>query len=151
MLDSLNARLPKRLIRRPTLSVSRTHIACLLSMLRGERGASNTLVRVGSLLDRDLLVGRLAGAAADGDEPEEARSQAKGDGEPDDGEHLLAHPSVDVVGFEDGVEEAGEGGVDCCGGGCGGDDEDCLGLDMIQLACISNSNKNKGKNLQSKQ
>lgn len=60
-------------------------------MLRGERRASNTLVRVGRLLDADLLVGRLAAAAADGDEPEEARGEAECDSEPDDGEHLLAH------------------------------------------------------------
>jgi hypothetical protein len=102
-----------------------------MSMLRGERRASDALVGVGRLLDADFLVGRLAGAAADADEPEEARGEAKGDGEPDDGKHLLAHGGVDVVGFEDGFEDAGEGGVDGCGGrGCG-DDEDCLGLRMM--------------------
>lgn len=83
-------------------------------------GRGNALVGVGSLLDDDLLVGRLAGAAADADEPEEARGNGKGDGEPDDGHHLLAEVGVDVVGFEHGVEDTDEGSVDTGRGtGCG--------------------------------
>lgn len=71
----------------------------LLVLLSAKRGASNALVRVGSLLDDDLLVGRLAGAAAHADEPEEAGRDGEGDGEPEDGEHLCAHGGVDVDGL----------------------------------------------------
>lgn len=44
----------------------------LMSLLAAKRGAGNTLVCVGSLLDNHLLVGALSAAAAGADEPEEA-------------------------------------------------------------------------------
>jgi hypothetical protein len=96
--------------------------------LCGERRARNTLIRIRRLFNADLLVRRLAGAAAHAEEPEETGCETKGDGEPDDGEHLAAHGGFDVVGLEHGFEDAGEGGVDGGYGGGGGDDEDCLGL-----------------------
>lgn len=91
-----------------------------------ESGAGDALVGVRSLLDADLLVARLAGAAAHAEEPEETGGNAESDTEPHDGEHLLAESGIDVVWLEDGLEDTGEKGVD---GGCGrrgGDDEDGL-------------------------
>jgi hypothetical protein len=100
----------------------------LLSMLRRKRGASNTLIRIRRLLHANLLVRRLAAAAARAEEPEESGSQTESDGEPDDRQHLAAHGGFDVVGFEHGFEDTDQDGVDACCGGGGGDDEDCLGL-----------------------
>jgi hypothetical protein len=109
--------------------MSRTDIARMLTpMLRGKRRARDTLICVGRLFDADFLVSALSAAAADAREPEDAGREAESDGEPDDGQHLLAHGGFDVVGFEHGFEDADEYNVDgCCG--CGGrDDEDGLGL-----------------------
>ena len=90
--------------------------------------AGNPLVCVRGLLDDHLLMAALSTAAAHADEPEEAGANGEGDGEPEDGEHLAAHGGTDVVGFEDGLENTGDGAVDC-GCGCGGEDgEDGLCL-----------------------
>jgi hypothetical protein len=51
---------PKRLIRRPTLSMARTHIPGMLTLMRGEGGTRNTLIRIRRLLDANLLMRRLA-------------------------------------------------------------------------------------------
>lgn len=93
-----------------------------------EVGRCNTLVGVRSLLDLDLLVGRLARAAADGDEPEEAGGDREGDAEPEDGEHLGAERSLDIVGLENGFEDADEDGVD--GGRSSGSSDDKDGLSL---------------------
>ena len=59
-------------------------------------GAGDTLVCVGGLLDGNLLLVALAGAAADGEEPEEAGSEREGDSEPEHGKHLFSHASLVV-------------------------------------------------------
>jgi hypothetical protein len=79
----------------------------MLPMLRGERRARDTLISVRRLLDANLLVRRLAAAAARAEQPEESGSEAECDGEPDDGKHLAAHGGFDVVGLEHGFEDAG--------------------------------------------
>jgi hypothetical protein len=93
-------------------------------------GTGNALVRVGCLLDHDLLLvwRRLAGAAAGGNEPEEARGKGEGDTQPEGGEHLLAHGGFDVVGLEDGLEDGDKGGVHGGYGYGGGEEEERLGL-----------------------
>lgn len=53
--------------------------------------AGNPLIRVRCLLHHHLLVTALSAAAAYADEPEETRADGKGDGEPEDGEHLGTH------------------------------------------------------------
>lgn len=81
--------LPKRLVGSTAGTVARgAGVASVLGLLAAESGAGNALVGVGGLLDDDLLVRRLAGAAADGDEPEEAGGDGEGDTEPESGEHL---------------------------------------------------------------
>jgi hypothetical protein len=100
----------------------------LVSLLGGKRGARNALIRIRRLLDADLLVRRLAATAAHAKQPEEAAGHAKGDGEPDDRQHLTTHGRFDVVRLEHAVEDAGEHNVHgCCG--CGSREyEDSLGL-----------------------
>lgn len=101
----------------------------MLSLLAAESGAGNTLVGVRGLLDDDLLVGGLAGAAADGDEPEEARGNGEGNAEPESGEHLGAEGGLDVVGLEDRLEDTSKRGVDGSYGDGSGEHEDGLSLD----------------------
>jgi hypothetical protein len=60
-----------------------------------------------------------AGAAADGEEPEEGRSDGEGSGDPGDCEGAGAEGDFNVVGFEESVEGAGEGGEEDCGGETG--------------------------------
>lgn len=86
-------------------------------------GAGDTLVCVGGLLDRNLLLVALAGAAADGEEPEEAGSEREGDSEPEHGKHLFSHAGLDVVGFHDCLENADEGRVEEGDGKSGGECE----------------------------
>ena len=102
-----------------------------MAVLSAEVRARNALVGVGCLLHNDLLVARLAGAAADGDEPEETGSDGEGDADPEDGEHLVAHRGLDLVGFEDGLEDADEGGVQGGGGDGCGQEEDSLRLESV--------------------
>jgi hypothetical protein len=127
----LNPRRPKRLVRCSCLRmpgpawITRLH---LLLSVRGKRGTRNALVGIWRLLNADLLVRRLAAAAAHAEEPEESARHAKGDGEPHDGQHLATHRRFDVIGLEHAVEDAGEHNVHgrC---GCGGREyEDGLGL-----------------------
>jgi hypothetical protein len=108
--------------------MSRTsNIARVLSVRR-ECGTRNTLVCVRCLLDADLLVRRLAAAAADAEQPEETRSHAKCNGEPDNRKHLLAQRGLDVVRLERSLEDASEESVNGCSGDGGGEDEDRLSL-----------------------
>lgn len=86
-------------------------------------GASHPLVRVRSLLNRNLLLLAPAAAAACADKPEETGGEGEGDGEPNNGQHLCPHAGVDIHGFEDRVEGACQGGVDACAGGGGGESE----------------------------
>jgi len=65
------------------------HLVTLL--LGAKRGASHPLIRIRRLLYGDFLVRALSTAAADADEPEEARGDAKSDGDPEGGEHARAH------------------------------------------------------------
>lgn len=96
-----------------------------------EVGRSDALVGVGSLLGGNLLVGRLAGAAADGDEPEEAGGNGEGNTEPENGEHLGAEVGLDLVGLEDGVEDGDEGTVDGGSSSSGTEEEDGLDLESV--------------------
>ena len=96
-------------------------------------GRRNAFVGVGSLLGLDLLVGRLAGAAADGDCPEEAGGGGECDGEPDPGHHVLAERGVDVVDLHRGLDDADLSAIKSCGGNGSGEDKDGLSL-WIQLA-----------------
>lgn len=100
----------------------------LRTVLSRKCGTRNALVCVRRLLDANLLVRALAAAAARAEEPEETGCQAEGDGEPEDRQHLAAERGFNVVRLEHGFEDAGEHGVDGCGGDGGGEDEDCLGL-----------------------
>lgn len=111
------------------------NIPRMLRMLRGKCGTRNTFIRIRRLLHTNLLVRRLATAAARAEQPEESGSQTESDGEPDDRQHLAAHGGFDVVGFEHRFEDANQDGVDACCGGGGGDDEDCLGLDISLTIC----------------
>lgn len=128
----LDMRLSEWLIRRSTVSVSRTRIPTMLhtrTLLRWESRARNTLIRIRCLLDTDLLVRALAAAAANAQEPKESRCETESEGEPDDRQHLAAHGGLDVVGLEHRFEDACENGVDgsrSCGGG---KDKDCLCLE----------------------
>lgn len=69
-----------------------------------------------------------AGAAADGEEPEERGDDGEGGGDPGDGEGTRADFHFDVVGVEEGVEGAGEGGEEDCG--CEGGEEGEEGGDL---------------------
>lgn len=97
-------------------------------VVTAECGASNALISVGRLLDNNLLVRRLAGAAANGNEPEEARGNGEADADPENGHHLAAERGHNVVGLEHRVKDTGERGVDGDGQTGGGDDEDGLSL-----------------------
>ena len=101
-----------------------------MPLLVPESRGPNPLVRVWCLFHHHLLVATLAAATAHADEPEEAGSDAEGDGEPEDAEHAGAHGGIDVVGFENGLEYAGKGCIDgrCCCGGCESEDSLCLVL-----------------------
>jgi hypothetical protein len=108
--------------------MTRTYVPRILRTRRRECGTRDALVRVRRLLDTDPLVRALSAAAAHAREPEDAGREAESGGEPDDAEHLLAHGGFDVVGLEDGFEDADEDDVDGGCGGCGGDYEDGLCL-----------------------
>jgi hypothetical protein len=75
-----------------------------------------------------------AGAAADGAQPEEGRDDGEGGCDPGDCESTGAEVYFDVVGFEEGVQGAGEGGEEDCG--CEGGEEGEEGGDLggVQLA-----------------
>lgn len=83
----------------------------LRAMLTRERRARNTLVCIRRLLSADLLVRRLAAAAAHAEQPEEAGRQAECNSEPDDREHLLAHARLDIDVLEGRLEHAGQHAV----------------------------------------
>jgi hypothetical protein len=70
---------PKRLIRSPALPMPSTYIPRMLTLC-GERRARHTLIRIRRLFNADLLVRRLAGAAAHAEEPEEAGCETESDG-----------------------------------------------------------------------
>lgn len=99
--------------------------------LLAKRRRRNPLVCVWGLLNNHLLVAALSAAAAHADEPEEAGADGEGDREPENGEHLAAHGSLDVVGIEDRLEDAGYGAVDGCRGSGGGDGEEGLCLERM--------------------
>lgn len=97
----------------------------------------DALVRVGGLLDDDLLVAALAGAAAHADEPEEAGADGEGDADPEDGEHAGGPRGFDLVGVEHGAEDGDEGAVEGGGGRGRGDHEERLGLGQALAGCFS--------------
>lgn len=80
------------------------------------------LVRVVGLA---MAVRRLAGAAADADDPEERSADAEGHGEPVERELRGAEGELDVVRFEDGVECADYGAEQCGRGDRREDREKC--------------------------
>jgi hypothetical protein len=57
-----------------------------------------------------------AGTAADGAQPEEGRDDGEGGCDPGYGEGAGAEADFDVVGLEEGVQGAGQGGEEDCGG-----------------------------------
>jgi hypothetical protein len=65
-----------------------------------------------------------AGTAADGAQPEEGRDDGEGGCDPGDCEGAGAEVYFDVVGFEEGVQGAGEGGEEDCGGEGGEEGEE---------------------------
>lgn len=93
---------------------------CTVTTVRGRRvhlvgvcasthvRAGNTLVGVWCLFDGNLLLVALSRAAARGEEPKDARSEREGNTEPENGEHLLAHTGIDVIGLENCLEDADE-------------------------------------------
>jgi hypothetical protein len=100
---------PKWFISRrlPSLLRAARPLLHLVSLLVAKSRGSNPFVRVRGLFYDHLFVTTLATAAAYTDEPEEAGSDAEGDGEPEHTEHAAAHGGVDVVGFEHGLEDGG--------------------------------------------
>lgn len=78
-----------------------------------------------------------AGAAADGAQPEEGRDDGEGGCDPRYGEGAGAEGDFDVVGFEEGVQGAGEGGEEDCGGEGGEEGEEGGDLFVAELAgCV---------------
>jgi hypothetical protein len=135
----LNPRRPKRLIRRSRLRMSSPALVPRLHLLlavRRERGTRDALIRIRRLLDTDLLVRRLAAAAAHAEEPEESARHA-------DGQHLAAHGRLDVVGLEHGVEDAGEHDVDRGRGYGGRENEYGLGLRGVVSICVCEGQKGR--------
>jgi hypothetical protein len=65
-----------------------------------------------------------AGTAADRAQPEEGRDDGEGGCDPGDCEGAGAEVYFDVVGFEEGVQGAGEGGEEDCGGEGGEEGEE---------------------------
>ena len=141
----LNMLLPKRLISAPLGSpISRL----LSTLLRATKiRTRNPLICIRRLLNLNLLLIPLSAAAAHGNQPEEARGDGEGDAEPDDAEHVFAEEGLDVVGFEDGAEGAGEGGVDGGRGYGGAEDEDGGGLGTNISFCCGGGWRDEG-NLQ---
>lgn len=86
--------------------------------------AAHSLVRVWRLL-HDYLLLRVAAArtAARGDEPEEARGERKGYGEPDDRQHACANGCFDLVCFQHRVEGGDKRAVQDGGSECSGEGE----------------------------
>lgn len=70
-----------------------------------------------------------AGAAADGAQPEEGRDDGEGGRDPGYCQGAGAEVYLDVVGFEEGVQGAGEGGEEDCGGEGGEEGEE--GGDLV--------------------
>ena len=119
-------------VARGAVAGSRHRAELVAAALAGtEVGRGDALVGVGSLLGGNLLVGRLAGAAADGDEPEEARGNGEGNTEPENGEHLGAEIGLDLVWLENGVEDGDEATVDGGSSSSGGEEEDGLSLESL--------------------
>jgi hypothetical protein len=104
----------------------------MVSLLTTERGAGDALVRVGRLLDDDLLGARLARAAACGEKPEQARGNGEGDAEPHGRQHLVAKRGLDVVRLQHSLEDASQDRVGCGSSGSRSNDED--GLSLVLLA-----------------
>ena len=78
-----------------------------------------------------------AGAAADGAQPEEGCDDGEGGCDPGYGEGAGAEGDFDVVGFEEGVQGAGEGGEEDCGGEGGEEGEEGGDLLVGELAdCV---------------
>ena len=71
-----------------------------------------------------------AGAAANGEEPEEGRDDGEGGCDPGYCKRAGAEVYFDVVGVEEGVEGAGEGGEEDCGGEGGEEGEE--GGDLVR-------------------
>ena len=107
----------------------RRGIGSIVRAVRSVRLRSKRLICVGGLLGEDAVVlvsaavWRAAGAAADADEPEQAGTEGEGDSKPSSGEHILTHRASDTVWLEGLVESGCDSGVQSCGGGRGGDDE----------------------------
>ena len=78
-----------------------------------------------------------AGAAADGAQPEEGCDDGEGGCDPRYGEGAGAEGDFDVVGFEEGMQGAGEGGEEDCGGEGGEEGEKGGDLLVGELAgCV---------------
>ena len=141
--------LPEWLERVSALTVT-AHVVHLVGVsTRAKVRACDTLVRVRGLLDDDLLVTRLAAAAAHGDEPEEARADGESDTDPQNGEHLVRHGGLDVVGLEDGMEDTSESAIESGRSGSRRDDENGLSLEVISALNAKNGGASK-RNSQSK-
>lgn len=81
-----------------------------------------------STLVRLVMRVAAAGAAADGEEPEEGRDDREGSGDPGDGERASADRDLDVVWVEKGVQRAGQCGEEDRGCEGGEEGEDCGNL-----------------------
>ena len=78
-----------------------------------------------------------AGTAADGAEPEEGRDDGEGGCDPGYCQGAGAEADFDVVGFEEGVQGAGEGGEEDCGGEGGEEGEEGGDLEVaVSAGCI---------------
>lgn len=77
----------------------------------------DAFIRIWRLFDKSLaLLVAVAGAAACGDEPEEAGTDRERGCDPDDGEHLCGHRCFDVVYAEEAVYSASHGTKERGGG-----------------------------------
>lgn len=103
------------------------------------RAGVDGLVGVGSFLGGDALtppvavVRRTSRAAARAEQPEQARAEREGDGQPCRGVHVAAHGAVDAVGLQGTVEGAGDDDIE---GGCcdrGGDGEQQRDLQQVSI------------------
>jgi hypothetical protein len=78
-----------------------------------------------------------AGTAADGAQPEEGRDDGQGGCDPGYGEGAGAEADFDVVGLEEGVQGAGQGGEEDCGGEGGEEGEEGGDLEVaVSAGCI---------------
>lgn len=105
------------------------------SLAQAHDGASaGRVAALGLSLPQAAFVGFVvgvatAGAAADGEEPEERGDDGQRGCDPRDGERARADADFDVVGVEEGVQGAGQSGEEDCGGEGGEEGEE--GGDLV--------------------